>query len=317
MHYIVLDLEWNQCPAGKARENPNLPFEIVEIGAVKLNEERKIVDYFSEMIRPKVYRKFHYRTRELLHLDMKEFAGARSFPEVLADFWAWCGDDCRFCSWGPLDLMELQRNMHFYHMKNPLPMPLLYYDVQKLFSLLYEDGKSRRSLEDAVEQLQIEKDIPFHRAYDDTCYTARIMERMDWDRVKEFESVDYYRLPSCRQEEIHLVFSGYGKYVSRMFASREEALRDKEVLSVRCYECGARMRKLLPWFTASSRQYLSLNECPVHGLVKGKLRVKKTPNDRVFIIKTLKRIGEEEADELRLHHENVKKRRREKEAGAE
>ncbi len=276
MHYIVLDLEWNQCPAGKARENPNLPFEIVEIGAVKLNEERKIVDYFSEMIRPKVYRKFHYRTRELLHLDMKEFAGARSFPEVLADFWAWCGDDCRFCSWGPLDLME-----------------------------------------DAVEQLQSEKDIPFHRAYDDTCYTARIMERMDWDRVKEFESVDYYRLPSCRQEEIHLVFSGYGKYVSRMFASREEALRDKEVLSVRCYECGARMRKLLPWFTASSRQYLSLNECPVHGLVKGKLRVKKTPNDRVFIIKTLKRIGEEEADELRLHHENVKKRRREKEAGAE
>lgn len=313
MNYIVLDLEWNQCPGGKARENPNLPFEIVEIGAVKLNESREIIGYFSEVIRPQVYRKFHYRTREILHMDMEELQGARTFPEVVSDFWAWCGADCWFCSWGPLDLMELQRNMRFYRMENPLPEPLLYYDVQKLFSLLYEDGKSRRSLEDAVEYLQLEKDIPFHRAYDDTCYTARIMERMDWDRVKEYQSVDYYRLPSSRQEEIHLVFSGYGKYVSRIFGSREEALRDKEVLSARCYECGARMKRLLPWFATSSRQYSSLNECPVHGLVKGKIRVKKTPNDRVFIVKTLKRIDGQEADELRQLHENVKKRHKEKE----
>lgn len=312
MNYIVLDLEWNQCPGGKARENPNLPFEIVEIGAVKLNEKREIIGYFSEVIRPQVYRKFHYRTKEILHMEMEDLKEARTFPEVVEDFWTWCGEECRFCSWGPLDLMELQRNMRFYRMENPLPRPLLYYDVQKLFSLLYEDGKTRRSLEDAVEMLRIEKDIPFHRAYDDTCYTARIMERMDWDKVKEYESVDYYRLPSSRQDEIHLVFSDYGKYVSRAFVNREEALRDKEVLSARCYECGAKMKRLIPWFATSSRQYSSLNECLTHGLVKGKMRVKKTPNDHVFVVKTLKRIDEAEAEELRQHHEAIKKRRKEK-----
>ena len=37
MNYIVFDLEWNQSPNGKERENPRLPFEIIEIGAVKLN----------------------------------------------------------------------------------------------------------------------------------------------------------------------------------------------------------------------------------------------------------------------------------------
>ena len=40
MNYIVFDLEWNQCPYGKGKENKRLPFEIIEIGAVKLNEDR-------------------------------------------------------------------------------------------------------------------------------------------------------------------------------------------------------------------------------------------------------------------------------------
>ena len=31
MNYIVFDLEWNQCPYGKERENRRLPFEILEM----------------------------------------------------------------------------------------------------------------------------------------------------------------------------------------------------------------------------------------------------------------------------------------------
>lgn len=38
MDYIVLDLEWNQAP-GKFDKETMLPFEIVEIGAVKLNSK--------------------------------------------------------------------------------------------------------------------------------------------------------------------------------------------------------------------------------------------------------------------------------------
>ena len=33
MDYVIFDLEWNQCPYGKEKENPKLPFEIIEIGA--------------------------------------------------------------------------------------------------------------------------------------------------------------------------------------------------------------------------------------------------------------------------------------------
>lgn len=312
MTYIVIDLEWNQCPGGKAKENPSLPFEIVEIGAVKLNENRDIIGYFSETIRPQVYRKFHYRTKEILHMDMEELENARTFPQVARDFFSWCGEDCSFCSWGPLDLVELQRNMNFYGMENPLPFPLLYYDIQKLFSILYEDGKARRSLEDAVEFLRIRKEAPFHRAFEDTYYTAEIMRSMDWDRVKEYQSVDYFRPPHSRKEEIHIRFERYAKFVSHTFDNREEALQDREVLATRCYICGARMKRLIPWFAVGAKHYYSVSQCPIHGLVKGKIRIKKSVEDETFVVKTLKMIDEEEAETIREKHESAKRRHKEK-----
>ena len=43
MDYIVFDLEWNQSPYGKEGENPDMPFEIVEIGAVKMNMNKLLM----------------------------------------------------------------------------------------------------------------------------------------------------------------------------------------------------------------------------------------------------------------------------------
>ena len=310
MPYIVIDLEWNQCPAGKAKENPALPFEIVEIGAIKLNDNREIIGHFSETIRPQVYRKFHFRTKEILHMSMEELKTARTFPQVIADFFSWCGEDCHFCTWGPLDLVELQRNMSFYGMENPLPFPLLYYDVQKMFSLLYEDGKARRSLEDAVEFMNIQKEAPFHRAFEDTYYTAEVMKIMDWDRVKGYQSVDYFRPPKTKKEEIHIQFERYAKFVSRTFHSREAAMQDKEVLSTRCYVCGARMKHTVPWFGVGAKHYYSVSECPTHGLVKGKIRVKKSLEDKTFIEKTLRMISDEDAAVIREKYENSKHKKK-------
>ena len=52
MNYIILDLEWNQSSDGKEEESKILPFEIVEIGAIKLNSRRQMIDEFSELIKP-------------------------------------------------------------------------------------------------------------------------------------------------------------------------------------------------------------------------------------------------------------------------
>ena len=37
MNYIVLDLEWNQGNEEKEKQLKELPFEIIEIGAIRLN----------------------------------------------------------------------------------------------------------------------------------------------------------------------------------------------------------------------------------------------------------------------------------------
>ena len=63
MDYVIFDLEWNQCPYGKGKENPKLPFEIIEIGAVKMDGERNVVGTFHRIVKPVVYQHLHHRTR--------------------------------------------------------------------------------------------------------------------------------------------------------------------------------------------------------------------------------------------------------------
>lgn len=80
MNYIVFDLEWNQSSTGKAAEVENLPFEIIEIGAVKLDENGETLQEFSRLIRPVVYREMNQITGELVHLQMKELEKEKAFP---------------------------------------------------------------------------------------------------------------------------------------------------------------------------------------------------------------------------------------------
>ena len=86
MNYIVFDLEWNQCPFGKDRENPRLPFEIIEIGAVKLDEGKKVLGEFHRLIHPMVYKRIHFRTKEILGMSMKMLESGDFFYDAIKDF---------------------------------------------------------------------------------------------------------------------------------------------------------------------------------------------------------------------------------------
>ncbi len=310
MNYIVLDLEWNQCPDGKKKEEPLLPFEIIEIGAVKLNESLEITDHFHEIIRPVVYTTLHHMTREIISIQEKDLADKRTFPEAASDFIDWCGADPCFCTWGPGDLMELQRNFSWHHMKNPFAFPLYYYDIQKIFSIVYEDRKTRRGLEYAVDYLKISKSTPFHNAYDDALYTAKIMGFLTEDQILSNSSVDYYRTPANRRQEIHLTYPTYYKFVSKPFASKTEALKDRVVVSTRCYLCHKNARKKIRWFSGGGRNYFCLAWCETHGWMKGKIRLRQHTDGSFYVIKTLKLIGEEDAYAIREKQEVLRLKRR-------
>ncbi|MBQ9388430.1 MAG: exonuclease domain-containing protein [Lachnospiraceae bacterium] len=312
MNYIVFDLEWNQSPGGKAKENPKLPFEIIEIGAVKLNENREQIDSFQEIVRPLVYHHLHFRMKEVVPVTEEELMRARTFSRVARDFLKWCGDEeFTFVTWGNLDVMELQRNMDYYRIPNPFPKPLIYIDLQKLYSIRYSDGKKRLALEQAVDEIGIPKDIPFHRALDDAYYTAQVMHAMDYEAVKEYTSVDYFRLPLTKSEEIYLTFPTYSKYVSRVFANKNRAMQDKSVAAISCPKCKLPVWKKIRWFsTGTSGVYLGLAKCPRHGYIKGKIRLKKLPDDSVYAVKTIKNVDSETAEEIRKKRLALREKRR-------
>ncbi len=293
-NYIVFDLEWNQ----GEKKTEELQFEIVEIGAVRLNEQRQQTGTFSRLVKPQVYHEMFHITKDIIHLTMEDLKKGDPFPEVMQDFFEWCGEDPMFCTWGPLDLTELQKNMDYYDMDPLTDGPMAFLDVQKLFSQSFGDGRSRRALEAAIDQLEIPKDQPFHRAISDAIYTAEIFQRVNENTLSHV-SFDHYVTPKTRHQEIHIVFEDYAKYISREFDTKEDLLADPEVMSTKCYICHKNLRRKLRWFTINGKHYYAVSNCDVHGLMKSKVRIKKATDDKVFAEKTSKFISEEDAAALK------------------
>ena len=142
--YIIFDLEWNQ--AGKAGELKDMPFEIIEIGAVMLDENKSEISSFSRLIKPKEYLVMHHMNQEISHISM--------------------------------DLTELQKNIRHFGLSPLSDGPIPYLDIQKLFSISKNEPKHRVSLEFAVSSLSIEKTRPFHRASNDVYYTSMVFKNI-------------------------------------------------------------------------------------------------------------------------------------------
>ncbi len=313
MHYIVFDLEWNQAE-GRIGHEGGLPFEIVEIGAVKLNRRMQIVDRFDEIIKPKIYPRMHFMTTKIVGLDKEDLENGKDFPSVMESFLKWCGSKYRFCIWGTLDITEMQRNMCYYGMDELTHKPLPFLDIQKLYSLAYEDGKIRRALEYAVDELGIVKDEPFHRAINDAYYTARVLEHIHRDHtdVEDYLSYDLFMLPQDKRDEVKVKFKTYSKYISREFEDKTKAMQDKMVSSMKCCVCGRPTKKVIKWFSVNGRQYFCVASCKKHGYVKAKVRMKKADDGNVFVVKTMKIIDEESVDEIRDKQEKLRAQRAER-----
>ena len=313
MNYIVFDLEWNQSAEGKECSVEHMPFEIIEIGAVKLNSQMKQVSEFHRLVQPKAYKEMHFKISEVTHMDMEELCKkGQPFPVVMEDFLNWCGEDeYVFCTWGSMDLTELQRNMTYHGMEIPFPRPLLYYDVQKLYSLEYGDGKSRAALDQAVCEQDLADEGGFHRAFNDALYTAEIFGKIDMERFGPYVSVDYYQLPESGKS-YRLSFPEYSKFVSAEFETKEELIKNKEVSELVCIKCRRMLRKKIRWFSYGQRFYFAMGICPEHGYMKGKIRMKKSEDGSFFAVKTTKLVGEEGAAYVEQKKEETKKKRAER-----
>ncbi len=299
MNYIVMDLEWNQS-AIKRYENSKIPFEVIEIGAVKLNEDMQIVDHFQSLVKPVVYHKMHNITAELLKITMEQLEQEREFVEVANEFLNWCGNNYIFCIWGNQDLTEFQRNLEYFGMSDMADGPIMYYDVQKLYAIAKKEGKDKRSLSHAVEEFHLKEErMGFHRAYGDAYYTAKVMECIQTEDLLKRVSFDNFHPPKDSKNEVLWHFGEYSKYISKVYTDKIELMHEKKVSSIPCITCGKALRKKIRWFSSNGKNYYAAAHCVEHGYMRGKIRVKKYGED-LFAVKTVRAMDSIELEELKV-----------------
>ena len=94
MNYIVLDMEWNQPMPGVRLEYKNdrcLANEIIQIGAVKMDENLQIIDTFEINIKPQELKHINHNVRKLTGIDDALLADASDLATAIAEFRTWCG----------------------------------------------------------------------------------------------------------------------------------------------------------------------------------------------------------------------------------
>ncbi len=189
MAYIVLDFEFNQAydfdADTKGEPDPKCRFEIMQIGAVKLDDNFEMVGSFNEMIKPQIYKKIHPHVRKITGFVDEDFVDCKSFVEVYNDFKNFIGDEeALFCVWGNSDIRALYRNLTYYDLIKS-PVIIQYIDVQSIATkyLNYSRGGAI-GLKNAVDLLDIKTEECYHNAYYDALYTSEVFKKVKEDNIQ-------------------------------------------------------------------------------------------------------------------------------------
>ena len=281
MQYIVLDLEWNQptsysSPAYKS-VGGKLMFELIQIGAVKVDEYLNVVDSFSQFIHPVHYTKLHPRIRRITHIEQEDLDNAPEFSDAVKEFADWCGEDYVLLTWGCDDISVLYQNMTFFKCGTELrPM----YDLQRLFGEVNGNSKDRKGLKAAMEQLNIvpdEDSRPFHNAVNDAYYTALVFASFP-----EPEKVLNYPLTPKKLQ--HIEHKKECRMITRV-KSIEEGLQSQAALQPNCPVCGKRLPLTEGYVLQRDQSMVALCECDQHGLVFSRLSFDKNDEGKRVMVR--------------------------------
>ncbi|MBE6759411.1 MAG: D-alanine--D-alanine ligase [Ruminococcaceae bacterium] len=233
MKYIIIDLEWNGAPLYKTGGYFN---EIIEIGAVRLDEQLRQVDTFQALVQPKIHKKLTGRVKRLTHISNDEVRNAKKFREIYRDFREWLGEEenC-ILTWGIGDILVLLENFDQLGINNGISAIHNYCDAQAICQRSLEiDSAKQPGLSAVAEQLGIPcDDMEMHRALDDSIVSAECLRRA-WKQ----ELFDELR-SRVDEEFIRRI-----TFKTVIISDLKNPLIDKGLFRQRCPGCNARMRRL-------------------------------------------------------------------------
>lgn len=179
---VLFDLEWNigYQPYTFNYHGVQQTFrgEIIEIGAVKIDEDANVLDTFSIHLRPRIFRKLQHHIAKVTGLTQEDLDNGAPIVQGLRRFMQWCGPDAEFAEWGMDDVPVLKQNLFLCNLDES--RPTVWYDLQQVFLREHprKEGEGM-TLESVVTRMGIPMDRPFHDALSDTLYTADVCRKLD------------------------------------------------------------------------------------------------------------------------------------------
>lgn len=243
MQFIILDLEWNTAFEKKRKEFVN---EIIEFGAVKLDENLEEVSSFSSFVKPVIERKLTSRVKKLTHITNEDVQQADGYPIVTRRFAEWIGDDPEtvIMSWGDMDVRALISNNGYLFGDPKIPYIHNYVDLQACFMRQNGLPKAHQiGLSNAAEMIDVDPDtFALHRALDDSrlasvCFRAISKDVNLEDFIAEVDDEFYQQL----------LFKPY------IIKDMNDTGVDKTMLNCSCILCGQQATQVTSWrFSGSS-----------------------------------------------------------------
>jgi len=291
-HLIVFDLEWNQ-----SSYNPNhrMPHEIIEIGACRVNRDFQVVDTFSRLIRPRLYKRLDKHIKKVTGMTEEELSTGGEFSDVFSDFIAWCGEDAQLITWGRDDFPVLKRNAAFFQCPMPFEPPM---DAQLVFGgVCLGSCHQQMNLHAALEHQGVEIEVPAHRAVYDAQCTAAMLSSID-AAVCVLDTEKRAQLEATIAREKRIAASVL-KSIPTRHTYQTDALADESLMNIACPKCGRRTAFDTPWFDSGREKYMAISSCPAHGFAYGQMHFKRASSGLLIMHQRVYAACEEEVIDVR------------------
>lgn len=248
MEYTILDLEWNNTYSRKLDGFFN---EIIQFGAVRLNEKLEEIDRFTTFVAPQEGKKLTGMVEQLTNISIEDLKSGLPFPEAFKQFCAFARGSL-LLTWGDCDLRELISNYRYYTGKIELPLKVDYVNLQEYCQLILGQPLSRQmGLSDAAEQLQIQSDgIALHRAIDDSILSAECLRRT-YHSERLAERIIPLDTELCRRLS----------FKNKFLTDRNHPLIDPTQLEFVCPLCRGQLKTTEPW-SIHNKQFFRRFQCP-------------------------------------------------------
>ena len=315
MNYVVVDLEWNQAMSSKSSVFNKLPIhlrgEIIEIGAVKLNDDMSPGEEFTIDVKPVYFKRMHYKVKKITGFDKERLSHGVTFPDAMEQFRLWCGDDVTFITWGCDDQGILEQNIIIHDLD--WDWIAGWVNLQLIYNLQTGGDKNQKSLASAMEHFEIEQTRVAHDALGDAFNTALVCTKLDMDDGMRLypdagkilaARMPNYKIPAETigpEPIVHECFEA--------FESKAAAFADTRLAGLCCFECGAEL-KGTKWVNQGDQRYMNLFNCPEHGTFLARVKFHKNDDNSWTANKLVYRADEAMLDFYKAKSAQVRRRGR-------